>query len=263
MTRSELRARRRRHIAAQGRCRRRGRRRVLGNRRCPRPGSRGSGSSPPGLARHAPGGIRKPAKPSPSPLRERRRSRPARHFVTRSTPRRAAGPGDSRLSQLPCHRRPTAAHRCALSASLQPPWDVPPAKSRCFLIALRTVERRTEPGFRRRPATPLIPSPVPAPLPPAHPGAGTFVAERRRGELADSSCVRLHARSRTTLEFFRARVPYIAGCEFSPPTVLRIAAQAPYWTRYPVAYSPAVHEPKPLVRSSTKTSPTPTTGRRH
>ena len=69
---------------------------------------------------------------------------------------------------------------------------------------LRPVDRRTEPGFRRRLATPLIPSPVAAPLARAHPGAGTFVAGGRGG---DSPHLRNHA----------ARLnPLARGCIISP-----------------------------------------------
>ena len=44
----------------------------------------------------------------------------------------------------------------------------------------------------------------------------TFVAARRRGEFLDSSLVRTHVQSRAQIESPRARVPYTAGCEFSP-----------------------------------------------
>ena len=52
-------------------------------------------------------------------------------------------------------------------------------------------------------------------------GMVTFVAGRSCGEFGDSSPVPPHAQSRAELEPPRARVPYTAGCKFSPTTVLR------------------------------------------
>ena len=63
-----------------------------------------------------------------------------------------------------------------------------------------------------------------------------FGAGRRPRESSDSSNVRIHAQSRAELESSRARVPYIAGCEFSPATVLRTGAQPKYPTRCRPAY---------------------------
>ena len=70
-------------------------------------------------------------------------------------------------------------------------------------------------------------------------------SERKRGEIGDilirakSCAVARGARSP------RARVPYNAGSEDSPPPVLRASAQTKYRIRYPAAYgchrSPTPH----------------------
>ena len=69
------------------------------------------------------------------------------------------------------------------------------------------------------------------------PAQVTNVVTTRRRELWDSSPMRTPARSRTELESPRARVPYIAGCEFSSRTRLRTGAHVKYPTRYPAAYA--------------------------
>ena len=70
------------------------------------------------------------------------------------------------------------------------------------------------------------------------PGRGTFVAGRRSEDFCDRSHVPTHAQSRAEIESSRARAPYMAGREFSPPTVLRSAAPAKYWDRFLTAYGP-------------------------
>ena len=52
-----------------------------------------------------------------------------------------------------------------------------------------------------------------------------FIAERRCREICNSSPVRTHAQLRPEIESSRARVPYMAGCEFPPATVLRPGAR--------------------------------------
>ena len=64
----------------------------------------------------------------------------------------------------------------------------------------------------------------------------TFVAGTRRRDFPNWSNVRTHAQPRAELEYPRAWVPYMAGCEFSPATTLRTGAHAKYPTRYPPAY---------------------------
>ena len=49
-------------------------------------------------------------------------------------------------------------------------------------------------------------------------------AGRRRRDICDSSIVRTDAQSCAQLEYPRARVLYMAGCEFSPLTLLRPVA---------------------------------------
>ena len=71
------------------------------------------------------------------------------------------------------------------------------------------------------------------------PASGTFVVSTRRREFRESSLMRTHARSRAELESPRARVPHIAGWEFSSGTRLRSGAHVKYPTRYPPAYAPA------------------------
>ena len=58
------------------------------------------------------------------------------------------------------------------------------------------------------------------------------VAERRGGECWNRPHVRPPARSRTEIEPPRARGHHMAGCEFSPATVMRSAARANYRTCY-------------------------------
>ena len=67
-------------------------------------------------------------------------------------------------------------------------------------------------------------------------GMVTFVAETSRRDFVDSSLVPTHAQSRAGIESPRARVPYIAGCEFSPATVLRAAALQSKSKRFLTAY---------------------------
>ena len=89
---------------------------------------------------------------------------------------------------------------------------------------------------------------------PEIPMAERFVAERGRGDFANRSRARPHAQSRAELESLRARVPYIAGCEFSPATVLRGTAHSAYRKRFLGAYGshrPSVGTPR---RSSTTKS---------
>ena len=66
--------------------------------------------------------------------------------------------------------------------------------------------------------------------------ATTFGTERSRREFFDSSIMRTDSQSRAEIEYPRARVPYIAGCELSAATVLRNAAQPNYSNRCPTAY---------------------------
>ena len=94
------------------------------------------------------------------------------------------------------------------------------------------------------------------------PEAGTFGAGRRGSDLPDSSLVRIDAQSRAQLESPRARVPYMAGSEFSPATVLRGAAHTSYWKCFLGAYGS--HRPSagtPRRTSSTK-FPAPPADRR-
>ena len=103
-------------------------------------------------------------------------------------------------------------------------------------LRLRTDDRRTDPRLRLRMAAPLTSSPVAAPLAQAHPGVGTFVAGRRRGDFWASSLVRTHAQPHSELESIRARVPYMARRESSPATVLRTGALQSRRARFLVAY---------------------------
>ena len=64
-----------------------------------------------------------------------------------------------------------------------------------------------------------------------------FVAERTCGDSRDPPLTRTYAQSRAELGSSRARVPYVAGCEFSPPTVLRTAALQSKSIRSLPAYS--------------------------
>ena len=54
--------------------------------------------------------------------------------------------------------------------------------------------------------------------------SGTYGTGRRSGDIADLSLGRNHAQSRAELESSRARVPYIAGCEFSFAPMMRTPA---------------------------------------
>ena len=54
-------------------------------------------------------------------------------------------------------------------------------------------------------------------------------AERCSGDFGDTSLMRTPAQSGAALESPRARVPYIAGYEFSPATALRSGAPTIYW----------------------------------
>ena len=64
-------------------------------------------------------------------------------------------------------------------------------------------------------------------------------AGRRRGDFYDSSHLRTHAQFRTCaeIEFSRAWVPYMAGCQFSRGTVLRISALHSKQSRYLLTYA--------------------------
>ena len=216
-------------------------------------------------------GPRGTCRSQPSDRRSRRYRRlssaglQGREGPSRRGPRIASTPTslDPRRLQRPCRRAPAVAHHGTTAPSAPTRGDTPALKFRCFLIA----------------CTRSIAGPVPTAtggsqsrLRPLLSGLSRCLDARAPGRLGQGEEGRIslnrptvptHAQPRAALELSRARAPYIAGCEFSAPTVLRIAAQAPYWTRYPAAYGPAVHEPKPLVRAPTKTSPTPTTGRRH
>ena len=61
-----------------------------------------------------------------------------------------------------------------------------------------------------------------------HPQTMTFGAGRRCRKICDSSLMRTHAQSRAEIESPRARVPYMPGCEFSPPAVLPGSAHTAY-----------------------------------
>ena len=63
-----------------------------------------------------------------------------------------------------------------------------------------------------------------------------FIAETRCREFFDRSHARTRAQPRAALEFPHGRVPYILGCEFPSPTVLRVGAQIHHPPRYPTAY---------------------------
>ena len=67
---------------------------------------------------------------------------------------------------------------------------------------------------------------------------GRFVAETRCREFFDSSIVRTDAQLCPQLESSRAWVPYRAGYEFSPSTVLRAAALQSKPSRSLAAYAP-------------------------
>ena len=86
-------------------------------------------------------------------------------------------------------------------------------------------------------------------------------AERRRREFCNSSRVRTCPQSRPEIESSRARVPYIAGCEISPATVLRGDAQARYSRRFRPAYGPYRPRAEALHPSSNAKSPAPRTER--
>ena len=96
--------------------------------------------------------------------------------------------------------------------------------------------RRSRSHGHRSPAFTLPPAAFESRLPPGGSAFGTFGAGRRRGDFRDSSRVPAHAQSRADIESSRARVPYIAGCEISPATVLRAAALANYSKCFRAAY---------------------------
>ena len=91
----------------------------------------------------------------------------------------------------------------------------------------------------------------------------TLVAERRRREICDSSLVRTHAQPRAELEFPRARVPYMAGCESSPPTVLRTGALTSKWKRDLAAYASLRSTTRRLAKPQQRWSIAQTTGADH
>ena len=76
---------------------------------------------------------------------------------------------------------------------------------------MKTDESRDRPGHRTPPR-------------PVSSRVNTFVAERSWGDLYNRTRVRTHAQSRAELESYRARVPYMGGCDSSPATVLRLGA---------------------------------------
>ena len=120
-------------------------------------------------------------------------------------------------------------HAFAPRAGRRAPPETPPPP-----VPLRHAGRQTR-------ALPMAPDARCAPtqrtaVGPHSPDPGTFVAGTRRWDFGDSSLVRIHAQSRAELESPRARVPYIAGCEFSPVTVLLTGAQTTYFKRYRRAY---------------------------
>ena len=90
---------------------------------------------------------------------------------------------------------------------------------------------------------------------------GTLVAGTRRPEIFESSLVRTHAQSRAGIESSRARVPYTAGCEFSPETAVRADAQAKNPKSFRAAYAHNRSGVGALRRSSNAKSPVPRTNR--
>ena len=66
--------------------------------------------------------------------------------------------------------------------------------------------------------------------------SATFGPGRRRREFGNSSRLPAHAHSRPDLETSRARVPYVAGCEFSPQSLLLTGALTSKSKRYLPAY---------------------------
>ena len=94
-----------------------------------------------------------------------------------------------------------------------------------------------------------------------------FGADTRSAELLASSHVRTHAQSRAGIESSRARVPYIAGREFSPATTLRTRAHAKYPTRLPARLrpqsltSPSTAPGPPAKKSSARAPICPTSHR--
>lgn len=71
--------------------------------------------------------------------------------------------------------------------------------------------------------------------------AVTFVAETRCQGFGDSSLVRTRAQSRAEIESPRARVPYMAGWEFPPATVVSPDALVSKRKRSLVAYGAPQH----------------------
>ena len=68
-------------------------------------------------------------------------------------------------------------------------------------------------------------------------GNVTFVAVTITRNSSNSPRVRTHVQSCAELESLRARVPYMAGYEFSPSTLLRAAALQSKSTRSVAAYA--------------------------
>ena len=62
------------------------------------------------------------------------------------------------------------------------------------------------------------------------------IAGTERGEFCDLSLVRTRAQSYAGIECPRARVPYLAGCQNSPATVLRASALQSKSARFLAAY---------------------------
>ena len=82
-------------------------------------------------------------------------------------------------------------------------------------------------------------------------------AGRRWGEFWNPSRLRPRAQSRAGIEYPRARGPYMAGCELSPATVLRAAAQAKYSKHFRAAYGTYRLRPEAPHRTSSTKSPVP------
>ena len=145
MTRSKLRARRRRHLAVKGRGR--GRRHVLGHRLRPRQGRDGHRRRVRELHYQGPRGMCRPQPPD-------RRSRRYRRLPSaglqgpegpsRRGPRIASTPTslDPRRLQRPCRRTPAVAHHGTSAPSPPTRADTPALKFQCFLIAcVRSIAR--------------------------------------------------------------------------------------------------------------------------
>ena len=87
------------------------------------------------------------------------------------------------------------------------------------------------------------------------PRPATFGADTKHPELVESPVVRTHAQSRAELESPRARVPYLAGYEYSAATVLPAHAQAKYSKRFRAAYGRDRSKAEAPHRTSSTRSP--------